>query len=149
MTERHQGRSLRRLEDERFLTGHGRYVDDVDRPGQLHAYVLRSPHSHAAIEGIELAAARAAPGVHGVFTEADLRADGIGPLPCVTEVNTVDPIIVPPRHALARSRVRHVGDPVALVVAETRELARDAAELIAVDYRPLDAVTDASAALSS
>ena len=90
---------------------------------------------------------RGAAGVLGVFTESDLRADGIGPLPCIAQVSTVDPMIVPPRFALARGRVRHVGDPVALVVAETRDLARDAAERIAVEYRPLDAVADAAAAL--
>src|SRR6266446_3386299 len=141
-------RSVRRLEDVRFLTGRGRYAEDFSLPGEVRSCLVRSPHGHAAIDRIDTAAARGAPGVLGVFTEADLRADGIGPLPCVAQVNTVDPIIVPPRYALARDRVRHVGDPVALVIAETRDLARDAAELIAVDYRPLDAVADASAALS-
>jgi len=141
-------RSVRRLEDVRFLTGRGRYVEDVTLPGEVRGYLVRSPYGHATINGIDTAAARQARGVLGVFTEADLRADGIGPLPCVAQVNTVDPIIVPPRYALARDRVRHVGDPVAVVVAETRDLARDAAELIAVDYRPLDAVADASAALA-
>ena len=133
-------RSVRRLEDFRFLTGRGRYAEDFTLPGEVRGYLVRSPYGHAAIDGIDTAAARAAPGVLGVFTEADLRADGIGPLPCIAQVNTIDPLIVPPRYALARGRVRHVGDPVALVVAETRDLARDAAELIAVDYRPLDAV---------
>ena len=141
-------RSVRRIEDLRFLTGRGRYVADVALPGEVHAHVLRSPHGHAVIEHIDTRAASQAPGVLGVYTETDLRADGIGTLPCVAQVNTVGPMIVPPRHALARSRVRHAGDPVALVVAETRELARDAAERIVVDYRPLDAVADASAALS-
>src|SRR5260370_22239568 len=142
-----RGRSVRRLEDFRFLTGIGRYVDDVALPGQIHAHVLRSPHAHAAIERIDTAAARDGSGVLGVFTDTDLRADGIGPLPCSAQVSTVDPMIVPPRYALARGRVRHVGDPVALVVAETRDLARDAAEQIAVEYRPLDAIADATAAL--
>jgi len=142
-----RGRSLRRLEDRRFLTGTGRYVDDFSLPGELHAYVLRSPHAHAAIERIDTAVARNAGGVRGVFTEADLRADGIGPLPCIAQVSTVDPMIVPPRYALARGRVRHVGDPVALVVAETRDQARNAAERIAIEYRPLDAVVEAAAAL--
>ena len=76
-----RGRSVRRFEDFRFLTGGGRYVDDVDLPGQVHAHVLRSPHAHAAIEQIDTAAARDGSGILGVFTEADLRADGIGPLP--------------------------------------------------------------------
>jgi aerobic carbon-monoxide dehydrogenase large subunit len=141
------GRSVRRLEEFRFLTGRGRYVDDVAVPGAAYLHVLRSPHAHAAIERIDISAARAAPGVLGVFTEADLRAEGLGPLPCVAQVAAVDPLIVPPRYALARGRVRHVGDPVAFVVAETRELARDASELITVEYHPLDAVTDAPAAL--
>ena len=88
-------RSVRRFEDLRFLTGRGRYVEDFTVPGEVHAYVLRSPHAHAVIERIDTAAARAAPGILGVFTEADLRADGIGPLPCVAQVNTVDPMIVP------------------------------------------------------
>src|SRR6202140_1341935 len=145
----HIGRSLRRLEDPRFLTGRGRYVDDMDLPGQLHGIVLRSPYGHAAIESIEIASARAMPGVRGIFTAADLDADGIGPLPCIAQVATVAPMIVPPRHALARDRVRHVGDPVALVVADPADQARDAAELITVAYRPLPAVVDATAALAA
>jgi carbon-monoxide dehydrogenase large subunit len=147
MESRDRTRSVRRLEDIRFLTGRGRYVEDFAVPGEAHAYVLRSPHAHAVIERIDAAAARAAPGVLGVFTEPDLRADGVGPLPCVAQVSTVDPMIVPPRFALARGRVRHVGDPVALVVAESRGLARDAAERIAIEYRPLEAIVDAPAAL--
>jgi len=142
-----RGRSVRRFEDLRFLTGGGRYVDDLALPGQLYAHVLRSPHAHAMIERIDIATARSAEGVHGVFTEADLRADGLGPLPCIAQVSTVSPMIVPPRYALAHGRVRHVGDPVALVVAESRDQARDAAERIAVEYQAVDAVVDAAAAL--
>src|SRR5215471_10272181 len=149
MTGGHIGRSLRRLEDQRFLTGKGRYVDDVAVPGQLHGVVLRSPHAHAAIEDIDAAAARAMPGVHGVFTAADLDADGIGTLPCIAQVATVAPMIVPPRRALALERVRHVGDPVAFVVADTAEQARDAAEQVDVRYRPLPAVVDAREALAA
>jgi carbon-monoxide dehydrogenase large subunit len=145
----HIGRSLRRLEDPRFLTGRGRYVDDLDLPGQLHGIVLRSPYGHAAIEGIDTAAARAMPGVRGVFTVTDLDADGIGPLPCIAQVATVAPLVVPPRRALARDRVRHVGDPVAFVVADTTDQAREATERIAVAYRPLPAVVDARAALTA
>ncbi len=145
----HIGRSLHRLEDRRFLTGQGRYVDDIDMPGQLHGMVLRSPHGHAVIEGIDAAAARAMPGVHGVFTDADLEADGIGALPCIARVATVAPMIVPPRRALARGRVRHVGDPVAFVVADTADQARDAAERVAVAYRALPAVAEASQALAA
>src|SRR5438552_5506189 len=149
MNEAHIGRSLRRLEDSRFLTGQGRFVDDIDMPGQLHGIVLRSPHGHAAIDGIDTAAARAMPGVRGVFTAADLDADGIGPLPCIAQVATIAPIIVPPRRALAHDRVRHVGDPVAFVVADTNEQARDAHELIEIAYRPMPAVVDAAAALAA
>ncbi|TMK36639.1 MAG: xanthine dehydrogenase family protein molybdopterin-binding subunit, partial [Alphaproteobacteria bacterium] len=149
MNEAHIGRSLRRLEDSRFLTGQGRFVDDIDMPGQLHGIVLRSPHGHAAIDGIDTAAARAMPGVRGVFTAADLDADGIGPLPCIAQVATIAPIIVSPRRALAHDRVRHVGDPVAFVVADTNEQARDAAELIEIAYRPMPAVVDAAAALAA
>ena len=140
-------RSVRRFEDVRFLTGRGRYVEDFVLAGEAHAYVLRSPHAHALIEHIDTASAQAVPGTLGVFTEADLRADGIGALPCVAQVARVDPMIIPPRHALAGGRVRHVGDPVAFVVAESRDRARDAAERIAVEYRPLFAVVEASAAL--
>src|SRR3954447_10213951 len=143
------GRSLRRLEDGRFLTGQGRYVDDMELAGQLHGVVLRSPHGHAAIEGIDIAAARAMPGVRGVFTAADLDADGIGALPCIAQVATVAPMIVPPRRALARDRGRHVGEPVAFIVADTSDQARDAAERIAVAYRPLPSVVDAMAALAA
>ena len=102
MTGDHIGRSLHRLEDQRFLTGQGRYVDEIAAPGQLHGIVLRSPHGHASIEGIDAAAARAMPGVNGIFTAADLDADGIGKLPCIAQVATVAPMIVPPRRALAQ-----------------------------------------------
>jgi carbon-monoxide dehydrogenase large subunit len=149
MTADHIGRSLRRLEDERFLTGQGRYVDDIAAPGQLHGVVLRSPHGHALIGGIDAATARAMPGVQGVFTAADLDADGIGTLPCIARVATVAPMIVPPRRALARDRVRHVGDPVVFIVADTAQQARDGAERVAVVYQPLPAVVDASEALAA
>lgn len=142
-----RGRSVRRLEDARFLTGRGRYVEDCTVAGEAHAHMLRSPHAYAVIERIDTDGARESAGVLGVFTEADLAADSIGPLPCVAQVNTVGPMIVPPRYALARGRVRHVGDPVALVVAASREAARDAAERIIVEYRPLAAVVDGPAAL--
>src|ERR1051325_6049256 len=149
MNGSHTGRSLRRLEDARFLTGQGRYLEDIDVPGQLHGVVLRSPHGHAAIEGIEAASAGTMPGVRGVFTAADLDADGIWPLPGIAQGATPGPMIVPPRYALARDRVRHVGDPVAFVVADTRDQARNAAERIAVTYRELPAVVDATEALTA
>ena len=108
-------------------------------------HVVRSPHAHAKIERIDTAAARAVPGVLGVFTATDLI--DLGPLPCTVPVASVAPMIVPPRFALAADRVRHVGDPVAFVVAETRTAARDAAELVAVDWQELPSVVDAAAAL--
>ena len=145
--DRQIGRAVRRFEDARFLRGQGRFVEDIDAPGQLHAVVLRSPHGHADIAGIDAGAAKALAGVHDIFIAADLAAEGIGPLPCIAQVATVAPMVVPPRFALAADRVRHVGDPVAFIVAETREIARDAAELIAVDYRVLPAVVDGPAAL--
>src|SRR6516164_2133124 len=149
MTRDHIGRSLRRLEDQRFLTGQGRYVDDLAVPGQLHGVVLRSPPGHAVIENIDASAARALPWVHAVFTAADLDTDGIGPLPCIAQVATVAPMIVPARPALASDRVRHVGDPVAFVVAETAQQARDAAERVELAFRPLPAVVDAREALAA
>jgi len=146
MTENQIGRSVRRLEDVRFLLGQGRYVDDIARSGELHGHVLRSPHAHAIITRIDGAQAAALPGVRGVFTAADLAADGIGTLPCMAAVK---PLIVPPRTALATDRVRHVGDPVAFVVADSAELAREAAELVEVEYEPLPAVIDGKAALAA
>jgi len=148
MQNRQIGRSLSRVEDARFLRGSGRYVDDINLPDQLHAVVVRSPHGHAEIAAIDTAAARAAPGVRAVFTFADLAAEGIGALPCIAQIASVDPLIVPPRHALAEKRVRHVGDPVAFVVADSVAAARDAAELVAVDYRVLPAVVEGPAALA-
>jgi carbon-monoxide dehydrogenase large subunit len=136
------GQSTRRVEDERFLTGRGTFVEDVTLPGQLWAHVIRSPHAHAVIEKIDTSGVTGA----SVFTYQDI-AD-IGLLPCATSVATVAPMIVPPRPALARGKVRHVGDPVAFVVAETSLAARDAAENVIVDYRPLPSVTDAAAALA-
>ena len=142
------GHSRRRVEDARFLTGQGQFVDDLARPGELHGHVLRAPCGHGDFVIGSLDAARAAPGVVAIYTEADLRAAGVGPLPCVAKVATMEPLIVPPRPALAAGRVRHVGDPVAFVVAETRNAARDAAELIAVEYDILPALSDSLSALA-
>jgi xanthine dehydrogenase molybdopterin-binding subunit B len=111
-----------------FWSGKGVTSTTSIGPVRLHGVVLRSPHRHALIGGIEAATARAMSGVRGVFTAADLDKDGVGPLPCIAQIVTVAPIIVPARRALARDRGRHVGDPVAFVVAATREEARDAAE---------------------
>ena len=136
------GQSTRRLEDQRFLTGRGVFVDDVNDEGQARACVVRSPRAHATIDRIDTAAAAAMRGVLGVYTYADI-AD-LGVLPCATAVATVAPMIVPPRPALANGRVRFVGDPVAFVVAETAAAARDAAERVAVDYTPLPCTVDAA-----
>jgi len=140
-----KGQSLRRLEDARFLTGRGQFIEDIDVPGQAWMHVVRSPHAHAVIGGIDVEAARATAGVLGVFTAANL-AD-LGPLPCNVAVASLQPMIVPPRRALATDRVRHVGDPVAFVVAETRDAARSAAEMVVVDYDILPSVVDPQAAL--
>jgi carbon-monoxide dehydrogenase large subunit len=140
-----RGQSVRRLEDERFLTGHGRFIEDIDAAGQAWMQVVRSPHAHAEITGIDIAAAAAMPGVLGVFTAADLA--GLGPLPCTVAVPSEPPMASPPHPALATGRARHVGDPVAFVIGETRDAARNAAEAVAVDYAVLPAITDAAAAL--
>ena len=141
------GLSRRRVEDDRFLRGQGLFLDDLPQAGALCGYVLRSPHAHARLLSIATEAAAAMPGVVAVYTGADLRADGVGPLPCVAKVATLAPIIVPPRPALAEGAVRHVGDAIAFVVAECAAQARDAAEMIAVEYETLPAITDAAAAL--
>ena len=149
------GQPLPRLEDPRFLTGAARYTADLDLPGQAHAVVLRSPHAHAEIAGIELVAASRAPGVLGIYTSADLQGAGIKAIPSLTrtppfELRNADGSAMADgsQYPLALGRVRYVGEPVALVVAETLVAARDAAELIEVDYRPLPAVTEAAAALA-
>ncbi len=135
------GQGLRRVEDVRLLTGHGRYTDDIKEEGEVFGFVLRSPYAHADILSMDLEEARRAPGVLGVYSHEDLTADGVQNIPCLTPIpgkNGSTPIM-PPRPALARGRVRHIGDPVAFVVAETLDQARDAAELIFVDYADLPA----------
>jgi carbon-monoxide dehydrogenase large subunit len=136
------GQAVRRTEDLRLLTGRGRFTADLSLPGQLHAIFVRSPHAHAGVEAIDAAAALAGPGVVAVYTVADLEADGVGPLPCLAIPANRDgtPGKAPPRPALAKGRVRHVGEPVAVVVADSLAAARDAAELVDVRYRPLPAV---------
>ena len=118
-----------RLEDDRLLTGQGRFVANLALPGMLHAAVLRSPHAHAGLSRVETTAARAMPGVEAVYTCADIEAAGVRPLGFLAIVPAVDggPMSAPPRHALARDRVRYVGEPVALVVARSRHQALDAA----------------------
>jgi len=144
------GQAVTRVEDQRLLTGSGRYTDDIRIPNEAVAYVVRSPHAHAEIASLDTAAAVAAPGVVAVYTEADVAADDLGDLPCLAPANNRDgsPRGDTPRPLLARGRVRHVGDPVALVVAETLNQAKDAAELVEIDYDDLPAVADAVAALA-
>ena len=142
------GDAPKRPEDLRFITGRGRYLDDIIFDGLAHAIVLRSPHAHARIRGIDAASARAAFGVLAVLTATEASADGLSPLRPGAETNSVtgEPFAFEPQPLLAANKVRHVGEAVALVVAETREQALDAAELIAVDYEPLPAVATAAAA---
>ncbi len=143
------GQSVRRLEDPHLLQGLGRYSDDVNLPRQTYAVIVRSPHAHARIVRLDAAAARAAPGVVAVLTGADLAADGLGNLPTDSGRKQRDgsPAFTTPRPALARERVRHVGDPVALVIAGTPTEAADAAPLVAVEYEPLPAVAATDHAL--
>ena len=143
------GQPVTRKEDQRLLTGQGRYTDDLNLPGQAYAYVLRSPHAHAAIRGIDTSAAMALPGVLCVLTGVDAEADGLGSNPCFVQLDNRDgsKSHAPPHWPLVRDRVRHVGDEVALVVAETANQARDATELIAVDYASLPSITDTAKAI--
>jgi carbon-monoxide dehydrogenase large subunit len=143
------GTPVRRREDYRFLTGQGTYTDDINRPRQLYAYILRSPHANAVISGIDSSAAAKATGVVAIYAGKDIEADGIGGLPCGWQIHSKDgsPMHEPPHPVLASGRVRHVGDPVAVVIAESLAQARDAAELVKVDYGVEPAVTDVAEAL--
>jgi carbon-monoxide dehydrogenase large subunit len=143
------GASVRRKEDARFLTGRGMYTDDINRPGQLHAYILRSPHPHADLGTIDTSKAIKAKGVVAVFTGADMAKDNVGGLPCGWAIKFKDgsPMKEPPHPPLAIGRVRYVGDQVAVVIADSREAAKDAAELIEVDYKPLGAVATTAEAV--
>jgi len=142
------GARVERKEDYRFLTGAGQYTDDVDLPRQCHAAFVRSPHAHAGLKKISAAKAKAAPGVIAVYTGEDFAAAKLGGLPCgwlITDVNG-QPMKEPPHPCLAQGKVRYVGDQVAIVIAETQAQARDAAELVEVDYEVLPAVTDGAKA---
>jgi carbon-monoxide dehydrogenase large subunit len=138
------GKPLLRREDQRFLTGAGQYTDDVVLQGQTYGVFLRSPYAHARIRSIKLDAAKAAPGVLNIFTGTDLADAKVGGLPCGWLINNKDgtPMKEPAHPVLAQGKVRHVGDQVALVVAETQAQAKDAAELIEVDYEELKPVMD-------
>ncbi|MDP3310218.1 MAG: molybdopterin-dependent oxidoreductase, partial [Polaromonas sp.] len=145
------GTSVRRKEDYRFLTGGGQYTDDITLANQSYAVFVRSPHAHAKINSINTAAAKAAPGVLDVFVGEDVAADKINGLPCGWLITSTDgnPMKEPPHPILAQGKVRYVGDHVAMVVAETLEQAKNASELVEVDYEVLSAVvrvTDAAKA---
>ncbi|HEX4884435.1 MAG TPA: xanthine dehydrogenase family protein molybdopterin-binding subunit [Casimicrobiaceae bacterium] len=141
------GQAVRRKEDVRYLTGAGQYTDDVNPPHHTHACFLRSPHAHARIRAIDTSRAKAAPGVVAVFVGDDL--EGVNGLPCGWLITGTDgkPMNEPPHPVLAKGKVRHVGDTVALVIAETPHEAKDAAELIDVDYEVLPAVVNCVDAL--
>jgi carbon-monoxide dehydrogenase large subunit len=143
------GQPVRRFEDQTLITGKGRYTDDIHLDHAAQAYVVRGRVAHANIRGIDTAAARKMPGVLLVLTGDDVKADGLGDVPCHAPLNNKDgsPRHDTPRPALAVGKVRHLGQPVALVVAETLLQAQDAAESIVIDYETLPAVTDARAAL--
>ena len=138
------GQSVKRVEDKRFITGGGRYTDDITLPRITYAAIVRSPHAHANITSVDTSAALAADGVVAAFVGSDLEAAGVGGLPCGWQVDfkNGDQMKEPAHPVLAVGKVRHVGDPVAIVIAESREQAQDAAELVAVGYEVLDAAVD-------
>src|SRR5437588_139351 len=144
------GASIPRQEDHRFITGKGRYVDDINRQGQAYAFFLRSPHAHAKINSIDTKVAESAPGVVAVYTGDDVAADKVGGLICGWLIHSKDgsPMNAGPHPALAQGKVRYVGDHVAVVIADTLAQARDAAEKIEVDYEVLPAVVDLANAQS-
>ncbi len=150
MAENGIGVAVRRKEDRRFLTGKGRYTDDINRPGQLYACMIRSPEAHASISAVDAAEAASAPGVVAVFTGADMAADGVGGVPCGWGITNKDgtPMVEPGHPALAVGRVRHVGDIVAVVVAETKTQAKEAAALVDVSYEGLPVVVSSQQAVA-
>ena len=145
------GDAPKRREDLRFITGRGGYLDDIAIDGLVHAVVLRSPHAHAQIRGIDRRTAQAAPGVLAVLTAEEANAEGLRPLRPSAEANaqTGEAFAFAPQPLLAQTKVRYVGEPVALVIAETRDQALDAAEQLVVDFASLPAVTTAAAARNS
>ncbi|HEX7390607.1 MAG TPA: xanthine dehydrogenase family protein molybdopterin-binding subunit [Acidiphilium sp.] len=142
------GDSVRRTEDRRFLSGHGRYTDDINRPGQTWVAFRRSDVAHGRIVSIDTSAAAAMPGVIAVFTGEDFARDAVGGVPCGWQIHSKDgsPMIEPAHPVLAQGKVRYVGDAIAMVVAETKQQAKDAAEAVAIDIEALPAVADQRAA---
>ncbi|MCZ6726952.1 MAG: xanthine dehydrogenase family protein molybdopterin-binding subunit [Acidobacteria bacterium] len=149
MTQKHVGRRVKRNEDPRLLTGRALFVDDVERPGMLHVAFLRSPFAHARLNAVDVDMAREAPGVHAVYTAADL-GDYWQPGPLLVPPPPVEGSTFNERTQvpLAKDKIRHVGEPVAMVVAESRPLAEDAADMIFLDCDPLDAVVDLEKAMA-
>ncbi len=145
------GQAMRRLEDRRLITGSGRYTDDISLARQVFGVMVRSPLAHAKITKLDLAAAKASPGVLAVYAGADLEAAAIGHIKCTSPMPGREgtKTIIPPYPALALSRVRHVGNPIAFVVAESLAEARDAADLVEVDYEGLPVVADTARALDA
>src|SRR5499425_1803736 len=141
------GQSIRRKEDARFLTGAGQFTDDVNPPNHTHGFFLRSPHAHAKIRKVDTGKAKGAPGVVAIYTGEDLT--GVNGLPCGWLITGTDgkPMNEPPHPVLAQGKVRYVGDALALVIAETLHQAKDAVELIEVDYDVLPAVVNSVEAL--
>jgi carbon-monoxide dehydrogenase large subunit len=143
------GQSIKRFEDPRLVRGEGRFHDDVNLPGQAYAVIVRSLHAHARIRSIDTTAAAAAPGVVAVFTGADLARDGLGTMKMTLKRKRPDgsPMFAPAHRGLTQDRVRYVGDPIALVIADTLAQAEDAAELVRVKYDPLPSVTSTAEAV--
>ncbi|PHN01689.1 xanthine dehydrogenase family protein molybdopterin-binding subunit [Flavilitoribacter nigricans] len=141
------GKSVKRVEDQRFLTGKGNYTDDIVLPGMTYAYIVRSPYAHAKINGVDTSEAAALEGVVAIFTGEDVKE--IGGVPCGWQVNfkNGDTMKEPPHPLMVRDKARHVGDAVAMIIAESKEIARDAADLVDVDYEELPAVVNAAEAV--
>ncbi len=144
------GAPVKRREDFRFIKGLGKYTDDINLPGQAYCYILRSSVAHARIRSIDVSQAKAAPGVIAVYTHADLDASGAGGLPCGWQVTSRDgsPMIEPKHPILATGKVRHVGDPIVAIIAESLNEAKSAAEKVVLDLEELPAVVNMKAALS-
>ncbi len=142
------GARVLRKEDQRFITGKGRYTDDFNRPGQLFAVFVRSPHAHALIKSVDISEAKDCEGVHAIYTGEDVAADGLGGMPCGFAPGG-GPQNAPPRPALLKDKVRFVGDMVAVVIAESVALARDAAGKVNVEYEALPSNTDTAKAMDA
>ncbi|MEM7440283.1 MAG: molybdopterin cofactor-binding domain-containing protein, partial [Pseudomonadota bacterium] len=150
MSEQGIGARVKRVEDKRFITGAGRYTDDIVEPNQAYAAFVRSPHAHAEVNGIDIAEAKDMDGVIEILNGEQLTGDGIGNIICGWGITSKDgsPMNMGGWSALATSKVRYVGDAVAVVIAETQQQARDAAEAVEVDYNVLPAVSQSLAALA-